>query len=316
MPATVVIIAQPDDVHALCVGKRIETEHGAEAIIVDAADYPEKWQLTWMVENGVDSSYRLTVEGVHYEGEQITGVWWRRVRRHVIPQSVTDPRVRQFSVDEAKAAFQGWIYSLGDKVVNPLMAEYAAHQKPYQLHHASMVGLRIPRTVVTNDATEVIEFHRKEKGNVIFKVLTGTDFQFTETRTLEEDYISKLENLKFAPAIFQEKIVATADIRVTIVGDELFPVSIHPQHPGASLDWRLDIGAEIQPHTLPDDIAKKLIALQQALGIKFGAVDLRLTEGGEYVFLEVNPAGQWLFAEIHGQQKISSALARKLLETK
>ena len=33
------------------------------------------------------------------------------------------------------------------------------------------------------------------------------------------------------------------------------------------------------------------------LGLRYGAVDLRRTPDGRYVFFEVNPAGQWLFVE-------------------
>jgi hypothetical protein len=33
------------------------------------------------------------------------------------------------------------------------------------------------------------------------------------------------------------------------------------------------------------------------LGLVYGAIDMRLTPDGRYVFLEVNPSGLWLFTE-------------------
>ncbi|MEN6440250.1 MAG: hypothetical protein ABFD97_16875, partial [Syntrophobacter sp.] len=51
----------------------------------------------------------------------------------------------------------------------------------------------------------------------------------------------------------------------------------------------------------------------RALGLRFGALDLRLTPDGEYVFLEVNPGGQFLFCEIHAGHPITRALAEALL---
>jgi hypothetical protein len=33
------------------------------------------------------------------------------------------------------------------------------------------------------------------------------------------------------------------------------------------------------------------------MGLIYGAIDMRLTPDGRYVFLEINPAGQWLFVE-------------------
>jgi glutathione synthase/RimK-type ligase-like ATP-grasp enzyme len=48
------------------------------------------------------------------------------------------------------------------------------------------------------------------------------------------------------------------------------------------------------------------------LGLEYGAIDLRLTPDGEYVFFEVNPAGQFLFVEHACGLPISAALAARL----
>jgi hypothetical protein len=40
---------------------------------------------------------------------------------------------------------------------------------------------------------------------------------------------------------------------------------------------------------------------------------MRLTPDGRYVFLEVNPAGQWLFIEGRTGQPISAGLAQTLV---
>ena len=48
---------------------------------------------------------------------------------------------------------------------------------------------------------------------------------------------------------------------------------------------------------LPTALQMRLLALQKSLGLVYGAIDLRRTDEGEYYFLEVNPAGQWMFVE-------------------
>jgi glutathione synthase/RimK-type ligase-like ATP-grasp enzyme len=48
------------------------------------------------------------------------------------------------------------------------------------------------------------------------------------------------------------------------------------------------------------------------LGLVYGAIDLRRTPEGEYVFLEVNTAGEFLFIEERTGQQISKALAEWL----
>jgi D-alanine-D-alanine ligase-like ATP-grasp enzyme len=49
------------------------------------------------------------------------------------------------------------------------------------------------------------------------------------------------------------------------------------------------------------------------LGLTYGAIDMRVTPEGEYVFLEINPAGQWQFIEQQTKQPITKALAEELL---
>jgi glutathione synthase/RimK-type ligase-like ATP-grasp enzyme len=68
-------------------------------------------------------------------------------------------------------------------------------------------------------------------------------------------------------------------------------------------------GAEITECVLPDSVVAGLRRLMNTLGLVYGAIDLRLTPEGKYVFLEVNPAGQWLFVEQATQQPISDAIA-------
>lgn len=48
------------------------------------------------------------------------------------------------------------------------------------------------------------------------------------------------------------------------------------------------------------------------LGLVFGTIDLKITHDGEYVFLEVNPQGQFLYVENLTGLPITLALARLL----
>ena len=66
---------------------------------------------------------------------------------------------------------------------------------------------------------------------------------------------------------------------------------------------------------LPDEIQLKLLKLHAALGLTFGAYDLIVTPNREYVFLEVNPAGQWLWLEDVTNLQISKSLANILTGT-
>ena len=67
--------------------------------------------------------------------------------------------------------------------------------------------------------------------------------------------------------------------------------------------------ARIEPVSLPKGLQSKILSFMRFLGLQYGALDFRLTPDGRYVFLEINPAGQWLFIEQETQQQISRAMA-------
>jgi glutathione synthase/RimK-type ligase-like ATP-grasp enzyme len=88
---------------------------------------------------------------------------------------------------------------------------------------------------------------------------------------------------------------------------------VHSQETAYKIDMRMDIAnARITPVQLPEEVRDRLTDLMRRLGLVYGAIDMRRTPDGRYVFLEINPAGQWLFIEERTGQTISAALARLL----
>ncbi len=60
---------------------------------------------------------------------------------------------------------------------------------------------------------------------------------------------------------------------------------------------------------MPDQVASALVELHKRLGLVYGASDFRVTPDGEHVFLEVNPAGEYLFASDRTGQPVPQAIA-------
>jgi glutathione synthase/RimK-type ligase-like ATP-grasp enzyme len=122
-----------------------------------------------------------------------------------------------------------------------------------------------------------------------------------------------LEATRLAPVIFQEYVPADVDLRVTVIGDEVFPAAIHSQETEYPFDFRMTMdAARMEADELPADVVDMLHAFMDRLGLVYGAVDMRRTPDGRHVFLEVNPAGQFLFVEERTGQPIAAALARAL----
>ena len=94
------------------------------------------------------------------------------------------------------------------------------------------------------------------------------------------------------------------------IGPRLFATAIRPAPEGYQLDYRMDmVGARFAQTELPPAVERAILDLLGRLGLVYGAIDLRLTPDGAYVFLEVNPAGEWMFVEQRTGQPIARALS-------
>jgi glutathione synthase/RimK-type ligase-like ATP-grasp enzyme len=221
--------------------------------------------------------------------------------------------VREYCMRECETFLKGVIESIDIPVINNPIFEVAAAQKPLQLKIAQKVGLPIPKTIMSNDPQEIIEFWKKMDGRCIYKAFRSPSWQLVETRMLTEEDLKHLDKLRHAPIIVQEKIEKGSDIRVNIFGERIFAAAVNTSILAAELDWRLDLTATWKEHLLPDDVGQKLICLLRRLGLHYGCFDLRQQPDGTYVFLEVNPSGQFIFMELYTGQPITRSFAELLL---
>ncbi|MEU3907862.1 MvdC/MvdD family ATP grasp protein [Streptomyces goshikiensis] len=112
--------------------------------------------------------------------------------------------------------------------------------------------------------------------------------------------------------LFQERIDKVADVRVTVIGDDIFCVRID----SGLLDWRTDYSrltySVVQP---PPGITEALRAYLARFGLVFGAFDFAVDHVGQWWFLECNSSGQWAWMEPETGLPMVAAMA-DLLERK
>ncbi len=138
---------------------------------------------------------------------------------------------------------------------------------------------------------------------------------------LTKERLKKIKNIAGCPVAFQQYIEKALELRITVVKDSIFAAEIHSQElVETQTDFRhmsFDTGHTVIPThkatTLPNDVATKLMMLMKQLDLVFGCIDMILTPDGEYVFLEVNPSGQWNWVEKLTGMKITEALVDALL---
>jgi glutathione synthase/RimK-type ligase-like ATP-grasp enzyme len=310
----ILVISTAKDEHAKAVLEELELI-GARSHLLDLSAFPE--QLSLILRYGPGGTRQFAFQPpahTRLDLGKCRAVWWRRPQApHVSPQ-IRQTSHRYFALNECQEALGGLWHALDASWINDPGCDQVAHRKAYQLRVAQDVGLEIPETLITNSPSEVHEFLGRPE-RIAFKSFSATEEEWRETRILRDEEKAQLHQIQHAPVIFQEYIDAVYDLRVTIVGDEIFPAAIHSQQTEYMVDFRMDIAnARIEPVTLPDDVSAKLAALMARLGLVYGAIDMRRTPGDHYVFLEINPAGQWLFIEQQTGQPIARTLARRLAE--
>jgi glutathione synthase/RimK-type ligase-like ATP-grasp enzyme len=312
MPGTVLILADEDDTHAKVVAVKLWEEHRLKSTVWSFARFPCDERLSFGLANGngLEARGAPFAPGV----DEIHSVWWRRPGYATASADIKDERVRRFARGEAEQFLTGVLESIGVPIINNPGRQHSASRKPLQLKSAVDVGLKIPKTLLSNDPDQIRNFWTKLGGRCIYKAFSSPYWTALETRRMTSDDLASLQNAALSPIIVQEEIERICDIRVNIFASELFACKVVPEHPIASVDSRFDLTAVWEPLTLPSDVANKLRALMELLQLDYGCIDMRLHPNGDFVFFEINPAGQFLFAEIDTGQPLSAAMARLLFE--
>lgn len=310
----VLILSTPRDDHAQAVLAEL-LRLGARAHLLDLAEFPQRLGLFVQFEEG-SRSMRFGCEKESLDLRSCGAAWWRRPQQPEVSQDLARTSHRNFAMNECVEALQGLWQSMDAFWMNDPVRDQAAHRKVYQLRVAQETGLTIPDTLVTNCSCAVQDFAGlRGHDRVIYKSFSATEQEWRETRLLKEEELKLLDNVRYAPVIFQEYIEADVDLRVTVVGEQIFAAAIHSQETAYKVDFRMDWAhAPVEAAQLPGEIEELLRKYMRRLGLVYGAIDMRRTPEGRHVFLEVNPAGQWLFVEQRTGLKITEAVAGLLDE--
>ncbi|MFN6488003.1 MULTISPECIES: MvdC family ATP-grasp ribosomal peptide maturase [unclassified Nostoc] len=294
---------------------------GAQPFRFDTDKFPLEVQLTAHFDKS--KSYHRLEYGTHsISTEQVQAVWMRRIWEPELTKELA-PQYRQACIRESQATLDGFWDSLkGARWVDDLERINIAHNKLRQLRIASEVGFVIPQTLITNKAESAREFFHQVNGKMVSKLLTAlshtmesTSF-FLYTSVVKEEDLLDAESLRYCPMVFQEQIPKHSELRVVYVDGNVFVGALDASvYTASKVDWRKP-GVETgswQHHQLPDRVVRRLQAFMDKFGLLFGALDFILTPSGEYVFLEVNPIGEWGMLEKDLDLPISSAIANALI---
>jgi glutathione synthase/RimK-type ligase-like ATP-grasp enzyme len=305
----ILIVSFPDNEHV----ERVRQHLTVRSIVVDTANFPVSLGLDAQLGESVERLRLNLPDGQHVELAEVGAVWYRRIRPYKVHDDLADETARLFAWSESNEALLGVWYSLQCFWMNAPTADEVAQRKIRQLQVARRVGLPIPETLVTNEPAVARSFLQHHgPGNVVRKAFRNIAQAPRETSVVSEEDLALIEAVRYAPVIFQRYVPADLDLRVTVVESDIFAAAIR-SGPDYQADYRLGLAsATVRPYDLPDDVSARLLELMKAFGLNFGAIDMRVTPEGEHVFLEVNPAGEYLFISERTGQPIPAAIAASL----
>ncbi|MFD0278153.1 ATP-grasp ribosomal peptide maturase [Kitasatospora sp. NPDC127111] len=248
--------------------------------------------------------------------EEVRAVYYRRPGLPHISRAV-DPAYREWAQGQALVGMVQVLSSLPVLWLHHPDIYRASAYKPGQLAAATAAGLRVPCTLVTNSLPRAREWAAGIGGPLIVKPVTAGAITLHDrsmmlpTRRIEASDLD--ESLELTAHMLQEWVPKRHEVRLTVVGSQMFPVAIHAGSDAATVDWRSDYDAlSCEPTVIPEEVADGVRRFMAGYRLNYGAFDFVVTPTGDWVFLECNPAGQWQFIAAATKLPIAEAHASLL----
>lgn len=299
------IHTEPCDLHAIVVACMLR-DRGHKVVRLIGMAFPEHELISLRTPEDGAPSLRLTCGEATLEADEVEAVWYRRPRSIRLPTQVHESD-QEYAYNECTELYRGFVFAPADAFwINPIASQNLSNNKVLQLRVAQRIGLRVPDTLISNVSTEVREFVSAGQ-RVIYKPLRGASWLVngevhgTYTTPVTTEDLPSDGLLQACPGIYQALVRKSYEVRAQFFGGTCMAIKIDSnQMAYGEYDWRRhqttsDPNAE--PITLPANIETLCLQMMRELQIVSGAFDFIVDDSGKWVFLEVNPVGQFAFLE-------------------
>jgi ATP-GRASP peptide maturase of grasp-with-spasm system len=280
--------------------------YGIPFIRVNGLNVDEVQELFFQL--GSVHQQELKIDGQRIIPAEIKAVWYYR---WVHPKNYGDICINE-EIGRAQGNVANRIAHEADTVAGYFFHLFAhAHwlsdnnagilNKLITLQQAKDVGLDIPQTAVATTKTQVRQFMQQHPEVITKPVYELFHFEYEEHTyssftAILDDRIEELSE-QISPTLLQEKIDKEVEIRTFYLDGEIYSMAIFSQKDKqTAVDFRIynyDTPNRNVPYRLPHDIEEKLRQLMRKKGLNTGSIDFIKSTTGRFVFLEINPVGQF-----------------------
>src|SRR3990167_4676404 len=328
----VLVVSHSEDVHVDLVLPLI-SHPDIQLFRLNSDSFPRDYQF-WYGYNafGLEGQLSHLPSGAKIELKDIAAVWLRKPADFSFITADLSSQEHAFAVEETEHSLLGLLFrSKCFWLSHPLQLR-GAMWKVEQLQRAIAFGFSIPQSLITNQPERVQRLAKSCPDGMIFKALSSSWLAADQvepeeqlctglaTTLLTEQDLSDLSAVAELPCHFQQYIEKSYELRVTVIGEQLFAARIDSQQDKrTSVDCR-DINAAIRysPYLLPEKWARSILDFVKSYALFYSALDFIVTPDQQLIFLENNPNGQFLYIEqlvpeFHLCQALADLLTEKAL---
>jgi len=251
-------------------------------------------------------------DGIIYKMSDFTGYWYRRGRLNFkydfnfsfendyLGNSVNEMLNNEYSY------LNNYIYYFIERYKNIRQIGSIHNNKTNKITNliiAKSVGLKIPKTLISNNKDTLKDFVNKSNLTITKPIYQrGLEYKDANsyltglTAVVNPNLLSK-KNRKLSNSLVQSYVEKKYELRIFFLENNYFTSVIFSQNDEQTkIDFRNYNTIKpnrTPPFILPIEILDKLKLCMKKIGLNSGSIDMIVTPSNDFVFLEVNPVGMF-----------------------
>jgi hypothetical protein len=266
-----IVFTCQDDLHTDAIIRRLnEVRPDFGVVRINTDNLPINLEYSFHWSNSAKHKTRiLRVLDSGISADDVSVMRYRKPDKPPSHPALTDHNAQECSVQEFREFLRSFEGFFPNAVwVNDYWQMQKYSIKASQMPIAQLVGLAVPETVISNNLEEIKRLASCH-AEIIIKPMAYNGFAvgdrqygcFTNVLTRKCLDTFRNEDLSYAPSIFQQRINKAQELRVTVIGDEVFACEIQTKADTPErIDWRIE-SVEDLPHRLvelPENIVCRL----------------------------------------------------------
>jgi ATP-GRASP peptide maturase of grasp-with-spasm system len=247
---------------------------------------------------------RWNNEVVEIDFSKITAYWYRRGKLDLNSAFLKPFLLEQLQEYERNELerINAYIHHALKKIKSLNSRSNVAPNKLIVNDIAESCGLMIPQYLISSEKQRLLSY--SANGNeVITKGIDESIYLECEDGDIKgytEKFIARLVeeyNEDIFPSLLQKQVDKKYELRTFYLDGEFYSMAIFSQRDEQTqIDFRkynIETPNRCVPFRLPKEIERKLKNLMDKLDLNSGSIDLIVDKNDDYIFLEVNPVGQF-----------------------